>query len=62
MESDGNQGSPQVEVARGLAPEPFFMALQHSDIKIVPWLEEVLKRGEPNAAHVALAQLATGGS
>lgn len=54
--------SPEVEVARGLAPEPFFLALENSGIKVVPWLEATLSRGQPNAAHVALAQLATAGA
>jgi len=54
--------SPEVEVARGLAPEPFFLALENSGIRVVPWLEATLSQGQPNAAHVALAQLATAGA
>ena len=62
VESKSTAGSPEVEVARGLAPEPFFLALQRSGIEIVPWLEAVLSGGQPNAAHAAVAQLAAGGA
>ncbi|HEU5001172.1 MAG TPA: SIR2 family protein [Actinomycetota bacterium] len=51
-----------VDVARGLAPEPFFLALERSDAQVVPWLNEVLDQGTPNAAHHALAQLAAEGA
>ena len=43
-------------------PEPFLLALQRGGVEIVPWLESVLTGGAPNAAHVALAQLAADGA
>src|SRR5919201_5910234 len=55
-------GTEQQQVAAGLAPEPFFLALQRGGSDVVAWLRALLSRGTPNAAHVALAQLAARGA
>ena len=52
----------QQQVAAGLVPEPFLLALQGGGVDIAGWLQGTLEGGEPNAAHVALAQLAVGGA
>lgn len=52
----------QQEVAGGLAPEPFILALRRSGVDIMGWLRETLSGGAPNAAHAALAQLAEAGA
>lgn len=52
----------QQEAAEGLAPEPFILALKHSEVEVISWLRTTLSRGAPNAAHAALAQLAEGGA
>jgi hypothetical protein len=57
-------GSDDVRAASyaGLAPEVFMLALQRGDVAVVPWLNDVLGRGEPNAAHHAVARLAAAGA
>jgi hypothetical protein len=52
----------QQQAARGLAPEPFILALRRSGVDILGWLRATLSGGTPNAAHVALAQLAERGA
>jgi hypothetical protein len=57
----------QPEVTDGLAPEPFMRALRDSGVDIDGWLAETLRNGvpfppQPNAVHVALAQLARAGA
>jgi SIR2-like domain len=52
----------KVEVARGLAPEPFMLDLTLAGIDVERWLDAVLGRGRSNAAHHALAQLAATGA
>jgi hypothetical protein len=54
--------SEQQQVAAGLAPEPFMLALERGGADIVPWLRAVLGRGTPNAAHAVLARLAVAGA
>lgn len=54
--------SHQQRVAEGLAPEPFMLALRRGGAEVAAWLGAVLSRGTPNAAHAALAQLATAGA
>jgi hypothetical protein len=52
-------GPARVAVAEGLAREPFKTDLRLGGVAVARWLGQVLE-GEPNAAHQALAQLATG--
>jgi SIR2-like domain len=52
----------KVEVARGLAPEPFMLDLTLAGIDVESWLCAVLGRGRPNAAHHAVAKLAALGT
>jgi len=54
--------SEQQEAARGLAPEPFILALRRSRVHVLDWLRETLSHGASNAAHAALAQLAQHGA
>ncbi len=49
-------------VGAGLAPEPFMLALQRSDIDITGWLLALLGGGAPNAAHRVLVQLSQAGA
>jgi hypothetical protein len=54
-------------ITRGLAPEPFMFALRESGVDVEGWLTRTLRtddpyRPEPNAVHVALAQLAASGA
>jgi len=51
-----------VEVAGGLVPEPFMLALSEAGVDVQSWLSAVLSAGQPNAAHHALAQLAAAGA
>ena len=51
-----------VEVAEGLVPEPFMLALFEAGVDVQSWLSTVLSAGQPNAAHHALAQLAEAGA
>jgi hypothetical protein len=50
------------QVADGLVPEPFLLALQRGGVDIREWLQGALTGGSPNGAHVALAQLAAAGA
>lgn len=50
------------QIAAGLAPEPFMLALSEAGVAIESWLSEVLGHGQPNAAHKAVAQLADHGA
>ena len=52
----------QQQAAAGLVPEPFLLALQRGGVDVAAWLRGTLAGGEPNAAHVALAQLAVAGA
>jgi len=58
---DASPRSQQQRVAEGLAPEPFMLALRRGGAEVTAWLSAVLSSGAPNAAHVALAQLAACG-
>lgn len=59
---DSPDGDPaRVAVATGLAPEPFMRDLLADGVALERWLREVLD-GRPNAAHHALAQLASSGA
>jgi hypothetical protein len=56
-----------VGITRGLAPEPFMFALRESGVDVQGWLTRTLRaddpyRPEPNAVHIALAQLAGAGA
>jgi SIR2-like domain len=59
---DSTQLTERQQAAVGLAPEPFLLALQRSNVQLIPWLRQVLSNGSPNAAHAALAQLAAAGA
>lgn len=58
----GISPTEQQQVAAGLTPEPFILALQRSGAQVIPWLHDVLAGGLPNAAHAALAELAATGA
>jgi hypothetical protein len=58
----GGEPTPETTVAAGLAPEPFMLALQRSDIDITGWLKALLGGGTPNAVHRVLAQLSQAGA
>lgn len=60
--SSREKETKEFAVARALVPEPFMLDLREAGIPIESWLEDVLGRGEPNAAHQALAQLAVSGA
>lgn len=52
----------KVEVAEQLMPESFMLALSQADVAVEDWVTAVLNRGQPNAAHRAVAQLAGAGA
>ena len=56
----GGPDSRMTDVASGLVPEPFM--LERAGVDVQAWLRAVLSAGEPNAAHRALAQLASAGA
>lgn len=58
--ADGSD--PRAKAYAKLAPEVFMLALSRGGVPVVPWLGDVLGAGEPNAAHFALARLATAGA
>jgi hypothetical protein len=47
VETPATKGSAEVEVAQGLSPEPFFLALDRSHVPVAAWLESVLSAGKP---------------
>lgn len=54
-------------ITEGLAPEPFMRALRDSGVDVEGWLTRTLRNKkpsapQPNAVHVALAELAAGGA
>lgn len=67
---DRADGDPRVsakrkalwQVAAGLMPEPFMLELSRAGVDVQSWLSNVLSRGQPNAVHHALAQLAKAGA
>jgi hypothetical protein len=50
------------QVAAGLNPEPFMLALKQADLEVGPWLAGTLRAGSANAVHHALAELAGAGA
>lgn len=64
MAGDGSGGPDDARASAyaGLAPEVFMLALARGDVPVVPWLNDVLGAGEPNAAHQAIARLAAAGT
>src|SRR4051794_27429062 len=61
---DGSPSARQdlVDMASGLVPERFLLALHHSGIPVEHWLEQALGHLRPNAAHRVLAALAADGA
>ncbi|MFF0010103.1 SIR2 family protein [Streptomyces sp. NPDC005374] len=53
---------PRASAYAQLAPEVFMLALSKGGVAVVPWLNDVLGAGEPNAAHHAVARLAAAGA
>ncbi|MCX5238228.1 SIR2 family protein [Streptomyces prunicolor] len=53
---------PRASAYAELAPEVFMLALSRGGVAVVPWLNDVLGAGEPNAAHHAVARLAAAGA
>jgi hypothetical protein len=58
----GSPDDPQARRYAELAPEVFMLALSRGGVAVVPWLNDVLGAGEPNAAHHAIARLAAAGA
>ena len=54
--------NPRASACTELAPEVFMLALSRGGVAVVPWLNDVLGAGQPNAAHLAVARLATAGA
>lgn len=54
--------SEKIRLAAGLTPEPFMLALSQAEIQVEQWLTKVLGRGEPNAVHRLVAELAQQGA
>jgi len=54
--------APRASAYDDLAPEVFMLALSKGGVKVVPWLNDVLGAGEPNAAHHAVARLVAAGA
>jgi hypothetical protein len=58
----GMADDPRASAYAELAPEVFMLALTRGRVPVVPWLNDVLGAGEPNAAHQAIARLAAAGA
>jgi hypothetical protein len=58
----GDDVTIEVSTAEGLFPEPFLHALVAAGFPLTSWLAEILGQVRPNAAHSALADLASAGA